>query len=412
MTDAKTPSGDDLASLRLDKTTFSASGRRRRFLAPALVAATIIVAVGGAGIVFRQRGRQVETVTVPPPGRPPSDVVVTATGYVVARRKAAVGAKIAGRLAWLGVEEGSRVRGGELIARLESEDLAASVRAAEARILAARSDLAEARARQVELDREVQRRRSLLDTGIGARSDWEVSTAAADAGRARVSALDDRIKAEEAAAANASAILDNSFVRAPFDGVVLTKDAEVGETVAPAVGGGGTTRGSMVTMADMDSLEVEADVSESSIARLELGGKAEIVLDAFPERVYPAVVHQIVPTADRQKATVQVKVRFTEDRTGALPEMSAKVNFLSREAGERGKPRRVIVLPASAVRKVTGGWVVLGIEQGRVKELPVGLERPPDRGQAEIISGLEGGETVLAEPPAELAAGSKVRARQ
>ncbi len=267
----------------------------------------------------------------------------------------------------------------------------------------------------MELDRELARQKSLLEAEISARAIYEAAEAAAESGRARITALRERIGAGDAAAAYARATLDNASVLAPFDGVVLTKDAEVGESVAPAVGGGGTTRGSMVTMADMDSLEVEADVSEANIGRLELGMPAEIVLDAFPDRPYAAIVHQIVPTADRQKATVQVKVRFTGDRTGALPEMSAKVSFLKPSALTRSGPRNLITLPASSVRLQPGGGtagVVLAVREGIVAEVPVSLASAPREGQAEVASGLQGGEEILLSPPDGLRTGAKVRLRR
>lgn len=411
------PEGDQaaaLASLRLDEDRDQRGVRRWKIWIPILVlvvAAAVILTTFGA----RLGAPSLETLTVPPPSRPQSDVLMTATGYVVARRKAAVGAKIPGRLATLGVEEGSTIRKGEVIARLESADLEAALRQSEASAQSARADLVQAQAEQVELDRELARQKSLMMAEISPRAIHEAADAAAESGRARMAALRARIGAEDAAVAYARAMLDNASVLAPFDGVVLTKDAEVGESVAPAVGGGGTTRGSMVTMADMDSLEVEADVSEANIGRLELGMPAEIVLDAFPDRPYPAIVHQIVPTADRQKATVQVKVRFTGDRAGALPEMSAKVSFLKPSALTRSGPRNLITLPASSVRLQPGGGmggVVLVVREGVVAEVPVSLASAPREGQAEVASGLQGGEEILLSPPAGLKTGAKVRLRK
>jgi multidrug efflux pump subunit AcrA (membrane-fusion protein) len=164
----------------------------------------------------------------------------------------------------------------------------------------------------------------------------------------------------------------------------------------------------MVTMADMASLEVEADVGEASIAKIVAGLPAEILLDAFPDRVYPAVVHQVVPTADRQKATVQVKVRFVGDTAGALPEMAAKVNFLTRDASASG-PKRVITIPSAALRKSGSGWVVMAVDGGAAKDVPVTLAAEPRSGKAEVLSGLLGGEEILAAPAAALKSGAKVR---
>jgi RND family efflux transporter MFP subunit len=403
----KGPEG--LEALRLDKGSFGKRSKRKRWVVPGVIG--LIVVATGAFFALRDRaaGPTVETLTVPPPGRPDGEVMLTATGYVVARRKAAVGPKIPGRVSYLGVEEGSVVKQGDVIARLESSDLAANVDQAAARLRSSEAALAESEAAQVSLDLEANRRSVLFDQGLGSKNEADVAAADTAAGRARVRGAADRISADRAALAYAQATLENTIVKAPFDGVVLTKDADLGESVAPAVGGGGTTRGSMVTMADMASLEVEADVGESSIAKIEAGGPAEIVLDAFPDTVYPAVVHQIVPTADRQKATVQVKVRFTGDMAGALPEMSAKVNFLAKTASPAESPARVMTLPASAVRKTTNGWAVLKVEDGIATEVPVVLAREPAKGKAEVASGLSGGEEILAAPPANVTSGSRVR---
>jgi RND family efflux transporter MFP subunit len=398
----------DLSALKLDKGSFGRKNARRRLVVPVLLALAVVAV--GAGFVLSRRaaGPTVETLTVPPPGRPDGDVTLTATGYVVARRKAAVGPKIPGRVVFLGVEEGSVVKQGTVIARIDSADLEANVLQAEAHVAASNASLAEAEASQVSLDLQSNRAKVLFDQGLGTKQDADVAVAAAEAGRARVRAASDRIAADRAALAYSRAILDNTIVRAPFDGVVLTKDADIGESVAPAIGGGGTTRGSMVTMADMASLEVEADVGEASIAKIAPGLPAEILLDAFPDKVYPAVVHQVVPTADRQKATVQVKVRFEGDTAGALPEMSAKVNFLARDVSA-SSPKRVITIPAAALRKSGPGWAVVAVEAGVAKDVAVTLAAEPRAGKAEVVSGLLGGEEILAAPPAALKSGAKVR---
>jgi len=398
----------DLSALKLDKGSFGRKTARRRLVIPILLVLGVVLA--GAVVVLSGRvaGPTVETLTVPPPGRPDGDVTLTATGYVVARRKAAVGPKIPGRVTFLAVEEGSFVKEGAVIARLDAVDLEANVLQAEARVSSSEASVGEAEASQVGLELEANRWSVLHEQGLSSKQDVDLSAASAAAGRARVRAAKDRAAAERAGLAYSRAILDNTIVRAPFDGVVLTKDADIGESVAPAVGGGGTTRGSMVTMADMASLEVEADVGESSIAKIEAGLPAEILLDAFPDRIYPAVVHQVVPTADRQKATVQVKVRFNGDTAGALPEMSAKVNFLTGGVSA-SSPKRVITIPSAALRKNGSGWAVMAVDAGVARDVAVTLAGEPRSGKAEVLSGLLGGEEILAAPPAALKSGAKVR---
>ena len=399
----------DLRSLRLDKGTLQPRrGPWRRYGPFLLILA--LVAAGAFALLSGPRETAVETVTAPPPGRPPGEVTLSATGYVVAARKAALSPKIGGRLAYLGVEEGSTVTKGQILARLESEDLQANVTQAEAEVAAAEADLVEARAGRDEADREAVRQATLLREEIGTRRDVEKAEAAAEQARARVNAAEKRLAARRAGEAYARDIHANSIVVAPFDGVVLTKDADVGESVAPALTGGGTTRGSIVTLADMDSLEVEADVSEANIASIRAGMPAEIVLDAYPGRPYPAVVHQIVPTADRQKATVQVKVRFTGDRDGVLPEMSARADFLDPEASGPAAGRKVIALPGAAVRRIDGAWTVLLAEAGTVRRNTVELAAEPNP-DALVVSGLSGGEEVVLDPPEGLEPGARIRVK-
>jgi RND family efflux transporter MFP subunit len=395
-----------LDALRLDKNAAFAPRRRRRWpwvlLAIAALAAAAYAFRGGGGV-------EVETMTVPPPARPDGEVLQTATGYVVARRMAAVSTKIPGRLAELLVEEGSRVREGDVIARLEARDFEASLRQALASLESAKADRDEARATQESLELDARRLTVLFEQGLGSRNDADTAAARAAAARARFASSEARIGAQSAAVAYQKATLENTVVRAPFDGVVLTKDAEVGESVAPAVGGGGTTRGSMVTMADMASLEVEADVGEANIAQVAPGMPAEVVLDAFPDRAYPATVHQIVPTADRQKATVQIKVRFTGPTDGALPEMSAKVNVLRSSPDSAEADRRVITLPEAAVIRDGAGFAVVRVDGGRAAFTPVTLAGEPAKGRAEVVSGLSGGEEIVAAPPAGVKAGTPLR---
>jgi len=327
-------------------------------------------------------------------------VAVVANGYVVARTKAAVSAKIPGRLAVLNVSEGSRLEKGDVIARLENSDYAAAVGQAEAQVASAKATLIETQSDRDQLQREFVRVRDIHTQNPTLVSQQEVENAESKArqGAARFDAQQARVDAAVAALRVAQANLENTYIRAPFTGTVLRKEAEVGEVVAPSVGGG-LTRGAVVTMADLATLEVEVDVNEAYIARISSGQQARITLDAYPDTTFRGAVRQVVPTADRQRATVQVKVSIVDRDPRILTEMGAKVEFLqaprpessgAQQAAER--PR--IIVPAEAVRSENGRNVVWIVRDGRLQSRDVDAG-PVSGNFREIRSGLSGGEQLL-----------------
>ena len=305
----------DLAGLRINRGNNDpekAKSTRLRLIVSAIV--LIALAAGYfflRGILAPVPEVEVATASLTFPSQ--ANAVLTASGYVVAQQKAAVASKGTGRLEYLGVQEGDKVRKGQIIGRLEDKDVAAA-------LAKARADLEVARADSEDATRSLERTRKLFASGLAARADLD----AAEAQNRRVQAS---IISADAAVTGAEVSLENTLIRAPFDGTVLTKDANVGEVVAP-FGAASNSRGAVVTMADMSSLEVEADVSESNITRVKIAQPTDIVLDAYPEVRYQGYVSKIVPTADRAKATVLTKVRFKARDERVLPEMSAKVAFL------------------------------------------------------------------------------------
>lgn len=322
---------------------------------------------------------------------------VVANGYVVARTQASVSAKLPGRLAYLGVSEGSRVQAGEVIARLENADYSAAVMQAQATLASERATLIEAQADRDELVREARRAREVRtqNANLMSAQDLEASESKAAQAEARVSAQEARVEAAAAGQQLAQASLDNTLIRAPFTGTVLRKDAEVGEVVAPSVGGG-LTRGAVVTMADLATLEVEVDVNEAYISRVRSGQPTRITVDAYPDTSFRGTVRQVVPTADRQKATVQVKVSILDHDPRILPEMGARVEFLEQtRSGARGPaaPPRVTV-PAEAVLTEADRQVVWIVADGRLERREVNAA-PVSGGMREIRSGLVGGEQLL-----------------
>ena len=330
-------------------------------------------------------------------------VAVVANGYVVARTKAAVSAKIPGRLAVLNVSEGSRVEKGAIIARLDNADYAAAVGQAEATLASAKATLIETQSDRDQLQREYVRVRDIHTQNANLVSPQEVENAESKArqGDARVEAQKARVDAAAAALRVAQANLENTYIRAPFSGTVLRKEAEVGEVVAPSVGGG-LTRGAVVTMADLATLEVEVDVNEAYIARIHGNQSARITLDAYPDTAFRGTVRQIIPTADRQRATVQVKVSILDRDPRILTEMGAKVEFLEpaapAAAASRGATQPVerprIIVPAEAVRSDGGRSVVWIVRNGRLQSRDVDAG-PVSGNFREIRSGLSGGEQLL-----------------
>jgi RND family efflux transporter MFP subunit len=390
----------DLASLRIDRER----GSRSPWRWPLLLFVPVIVFLAALYVLRARaaaRGPEVETVQAtsaigPSRGAP----VLTASGYVVARRKAVVSAKIQGRLADLRVEEGSRVREGELIARLESSDYEAQVRRAEAAVQRAEADLAEAR-RQVALSERLA-------------ADRIVSTDQLQVAQSRAQVAEAALAQARADLGYAQAQLANTRILAPFTGTVVKKMAEVGESVAPIPPGVNisTSSGAIVALADLDTLEVEADVSESNVARLRDDQPAEVTVEAFPDRSYHAVLRQVIPTADRTKATVQVKVTIVDKDRDLKPEMSAKVTFLEpAAAASPGAPSaRMVTVPAQAVVRRGERTVVYEV-QGRVVRERAVLAGPERQGQVEVRQGLAGGETLVARPPETMRDGDAVRVK-
>ena len=325
---------------------------------------------------------------------------VTANGYVVARTRASVSAKVPGRLAWLGVDEGSRVAKGQVIARLEDADFQAAVDEAQANVASADANRIEAETDRDQARREADRTKQIRSENPNLMSAQEAEAAESRAlqASARANSAKARLDGARASLRFAQASLDNSSIRAPFAGTVLRKEAEVGEVVAPSVGGG-LTRGAVVTMADLTTLEVEVDVNEAYIGRVTHGQLARITLDAYPDTAFRGRVRQVVPTADRQRATVQVKVSITDHDPRILPEMGARVDFLApptttpRGAAAAPEAPR-FRLPVAAVRELEGKSVVWLVRDGKLtaREVQAG---PVSAGFREIRSGLSGGERVF-----------------
>ncbi len=397
----------DLGRLRIDRHTADPSPRRALGWTLGLAG----LAVGFIALVYLyvrgSAGTAVEVARVEVSGGGGGSVGITANGYVVARTRASVSSRVTGRLARLVVEEGSRVRKGDIMAQLDNADLSAATDQAVADSARAEASLAEARATRDQLQRDLVRSRDLLNKNLEAARTVEDLESQLSGSAARVAVAAAQVRSAAAGVAYARANLDNTFIRAPFDGTVLRKDAEVGEVVAPVATGGGLTRGAVVTMADLGTLEVEVDVNEAYIAQIRNTQPTRIVLDAYPQAQFVGRVRQIVPTADRQRATVQVKVSITDKDPRILPEMGARVEFLDSTVTQgAAAPPRVFV-PADAVQNDGAATVVWVVRDGMVTRTTIEAG-PVSGGRREVRSGLSGGETLVINPPSGLANGDRV----
>jgi RND family efflux transporter MFP subunit len=326
-----------------------------------------------------------------------ASVELVATGYVVAQVKADVSSKATGRLKRINVEEGDTVLVGEVIAELDNEDF-------QAELDMARANLRQAQADSLASELNFNRQKRLLEKGMATEEGVENATAAYHSALANVEAMRARVRAAEVA-------YENSIIRAPFTGTILTKQADIGEMVAP-LAAGTSSRGSVVTMADMTSLEVEADVSEANIQKVIVGRPCRIVLDAYPQLDYEGYVKKIIPTADRTRATVMTKVAFSNIDSKVLPEMSARVSFLpDRNAPDTATSVKTIVVASDAVTQREGKSVVFKVLDNYARLTPVTVGR--QLGEAkEIVSGLAVGERVIVSPPGGLEDGDKIEEAQ
>jgi RND family efflux transporter MFP subunit len=398
---------EDLSRLKIDKSESVVRPKKRRRLLR-LFAGILLVFIA-AVLYFKgvfTPAVQVEAANVSQIYPSQTFTVLNASGYVVAQRKAAVASKVTGRLISLSVEEGSRIKKGEVIARLENEDVLASRNQAEANLNSSRHTLEQTDAELNDAQLAFERTRDLLSKGFVAKADYDSAEARYKKAVAGVAAARASVKAGQALLRGADVSLDYTLVRAPFDAVVLTKNADVGDIVTP-IGAAANVQAAVVTIADMDSLQVEADVSESNLSQIEAGQPCEIQLDSFPDTRFRGEVHMIVPTADRAKATVMVKVRFLDKDSRILPEMSAKVAFLKRPVKPEEQKSRTAVNSKAVVDRA-GKKIVFLIINNRAVETPVSTgERFDD--MIEILSGVKAGDRIVSRPLDKIKNGSKIK---
>ena len=399
---------EDLAKLKIEKSEKIDKPARRGKKLLAVAAVTLLLLILGilyfSGILIPAKSVDVTTLTQVYPSQ--SISLLNASGYIVAQRKAAVASKVTGRLVALMVEEGSKVTKGQVIARMESEDVTAARNQAAANLNTARATLEQVKAERDNALQEYTRYKMLVDRGAVSQSDYDVVETRHRRAVEGVKASESAVKAGAAALQNADAGLDYTLIRAPFDAIVLTKNADIGDIVTP-IGAAANAKAAVVTIADMNSLQVEVDVSETSIATIQVGQPCDIQLDALANLRFRGEVYAIVPTVDRSKATVMVKVRFLDKDPRMLPDMSAKVSFLSRSITPDELKPRLAGSQSALIQKGEQRFVFL-LQGARVKETPVrvGVKFGD---MLEILSGLQPGDRVVLRPPKGLQDGMKIK---
>lgn len=397
----------DLSKLQIDRNAKSFAPRRKRRWLNKWTIGALVIAIVGAGAAMRAANAplSVETASVTTAYPSSAVTVLNATGRVSAYRKAAVSTKATGRLEWLGVQEGSRVKAGEVIARLENLDVAASRDSAMAYTTAARANLETGEAELRDADSNFRRSQDLFAKKFISEATLDTARARSEKARAGVSSLKAAIGVAEANARQASVSVEQTLIRAPFDGIVLTKNANVGDIITP-FSSATDSKGAVVNMADMETLEVEADVSEASIGKINAGMPTEIQLDAYPDLRLLGEVSRIVPTVDRSKATLLVKVSFKEKDARVLPDMSAKVAFLSR-APTAAERKAVTAVRAEAIAKRGDKGVLYVVDDKNVVR-EVALAQQKKLGDLVEVTGLKPGEKVVLNAPEKLRDGATV----
>lgn len=391
----------NLDKLKIDRGPIAAP-RRRRWVRYAAAAALALVALA-IGLAVTRRPT-VDTTAVMSAYPYQNDTQLNATGYVVPQRKAAVASKGQGRVEWLGVLEGTRVKKDEIIARLESRDVEASLAQALAQVKVARANLGVQQAELKDAEIALRRTAALAPRGAVPAAQLDTDTARVNKARASVNSGEAAVASAEANARAAQVGVDQTVIRAPFDGIVLAKHANVGDNITP-FSSASDSKGAVVTIADMDTLEVEADVAESNIAKIRAGQPCEIQLDALLDMRFAGRVSRIVPTVDRSKATVLVKVRFVDRDDRVLPDMSAKIAFLSKPVSAQDR-QPVTAVQASAVVERDGRPVVFALQDDTVHAVPVA--RGARIGELVAVRGVKPGDTVVLAPGAALKDGAKV----
>ena len=398
---------NDLSALRIEREPLNTSGGR------SVKWVVLLLILGGAGggawyWLNRERPVEVEVVAVTERAAGTQASVLNASGYVTARRRATVSSKVTGKVIEVNVEEGMAVREGQVLARLDDSTLQAGITLARAQLQATRLAVPEIEVRLAEARINLQRQERLMKDGLTTPSAIDQAQAEVNSLMARINSVREQINVAQSQVALQQTAIDDMVIRAPFSGVALSKDAQPGEMVSPVSAGGGFTRTGISTIVDMRSLEIEVDVNESYINRVSAGQPVTAVLDAYPDWQIPAKVIAVVPTADRQKATVLVRIGFTALDPRILPDMGVKVTFLREaDASAPVTAQAMTLVPKAAVKTESGISYVYLVQQTTVERRAI-KTGGTDGDRIEVTAGLKGGDRVVISPPPELAEGVQI----
>jgi HlyD family secretion protein len=404
----------DLAALRIPQEE-RGGGRGK----PVLITVIVLLLLGGGGFgawywatALQAAAVKVAPVNVKSGGPNAASAVLNASGYIVARRRATVSSKVTGKVIDVLIEEGHPVKEGQILAHLDDTQPRASLNLAEAQLASAHKAMAEDQAKLTQAEVTLRRREQLLKEQVVGKAEVDDAQSIVDSTKARIAYSQQQLGVAERQVELQRTMLADMVVRAPFSGIVISKDAQPGEMISPVSAGGGFTRTGIGTIVDMKSLEIEVDVNETYINRVVPGQKVEATLDAYPDWRIPAHVITTIPSADRQKATVKVRIGFESLDPRILPDMGVKVAFL-RDAPAPGQAPSspAVIVPKSAVRSADGKPIVFVFNGDHVERraISVGLETGD---QVEVLSGVRAGERVVVEGPQTLKDGDKVKIQQ
>lgn len=403
----------DLGSLRIHdgQRTGSQAGKRIGYASAAL---GVIVLVGGAALRFRNQTPVVEVVTSVKPEAGGRSAILNASGYVTPRRRATIAAKITGRVTGVFFDEGTHVHQGQLLATLDDSDTRRALETAKADRDSSQAAIADLQVQLKLAQIQLRRAEELHKAAVQSQEQLDNASAAADSLKAKIELAKQQVMGSEARIRESQQAVDNCVINAPYDGIVVSKDAQVGEMVSPVSAGGGFTRTGIATIVDMNSNEIEVDVNESYIARVKDRQKVTAILDAYPNWEIPSHVRTVIPTADRQKATVKVRISFDKLDPRILPDMGIKVTFLSDEPVKKvdaSAPVVAAMLPSEAVHEDNGKKIVFLVKNDHLERRAVAVGNTQGT-QTEILSGLVAGDAVVLRGPANMQDGQAVEIKK
>ena len=403
----------DLGSLRIHDSHRS-GGKTGKVLSYVSAAIGLVIIIAGIAYAFRNQTPVVEVVTAQKPEAGGRSAILNASGYVTPRRRATIAAKITGRVTGVFFDEGTHVKAGQLLATLDDSDVKKALDSAKADRDSSQAAIADFQVQLKFSQIELRRAEQLQQAGVQTQEQLDTASTNVDSLKAKINLAKQQVQGSEMRIREAQQAVDNCTITAPYDGIVVSKDAQVGEMVSPISAGGGFTRTGIATIVDMNSNEIEVDVNESYIARVKDRQKVTAILDAYPDWEIPSHVRTVIPTADRQKATVKVRISFDKLDPRILPDMGIKVTFLSDEPVKKvdaSAPVVAALLPTDALHDDGGKKIVFLVKNDKLERRAVAVGNAQGA-QTEILSGIVAGDAVVVKGPANMQDGLAVQIKK